>query len=101
MNPSATNKQPQHGPPWFFWPIAFTFIWAFFIAPIGLKKLLGWNEWITVYGYPVMCGISAIYLLRAKKNGGIAFAFLNLAFAIAWIAFVIGAFRAFAHSFWK
>lgn len=86
---------------WVYWPIAFTFIWAFFVAPLGLKKLLGWNEWVTVFGYPIMCGVSAFYLITTKRNSRIAFALVNVGCAIAWAIFAIWAFRAFAGNFWK
>lgn len=81
--------------------MAFTFIWALFLAPLGSKKLLGWNEWIAVYGYPAMCGVAAFYLLRAKRNGNLAFALLNIVFGLIWVIFAVWAFRAFARSFWK
>jgi hypothetical protein len=86
---------------WLYWPIAFTFVWAFIVTPLGVKKLWGWSHWVTVFGYPAMCGVAALYLVRAKRGGRIAFALVNAACAIAWMILSIWAFRAFAGNFWK
>lgn len=100
---SAPSLKPHRNSrsAWFYWIIAFTFVWAFFVAPLGLKKFLGWNEWVTVFGYPAMCGGAAFYLLKAKRSSRVAFALVNGVCAVAWVVFAIWAFRAFAGSFWK
>lgn len=86
---------------WFYWAMAFTFIWAFFVANLGFRKFFGWNEWVAVYGYPAMCGAATFYLLKVKRSGNIAFALVNAGCGMAWIVSVIWALRAFAANFWK
>jgi hypothetical protein len=99
----APRLKPHRSPlsAWFYWAVAFTFIWALFITTVGLKKIGGVNEWISFFLYPAMCIAAALHVLRAKRNGGIVFALLNAACAIAWMTFVMWAARAFAGSFWK
>ncbi|MEO6876421.1 MAG: hypothetical protein ABI222_16510 [Opitutaceae bacterium] len=84
-----------------YWMIACTFIWAFFISTVGLKKVSGLNEWFAFFLYPAMCGAAAFYVLRSKRNGRVGVALLNVAFGIAWMIFVMWAARAFARGFWK
>jgi hypothetical protein len=88
-------------PTWAFWILAFTFAWGFLIAPVGIRKFIGWREWSTVWGYPIVCWVAAILLARAKRKGSAVFAWVHVAFGIGWVIFAIWAFRAFASNFWR
>lgn len=86
---------------WFYWAIAFTFIWALFIATVGLKKVPGLNQWVGFLLYPALCAFGAIYVLRAKRNSSVVIAILNVGFGAAWMILEMWAADAFARSFLK
>ena len=84
-----------------YWIIACTFIWAFLVAPLGVRWLFGWSGWFASYGYSIMCVIAGICLLKVRKDGSWIFALVNFGFGIGWIVFTILIARAFARSFWR
>jgi hypothetical protein len=87
----------------FFWFLAFTFVWALFVVPPLAKRFLSGSieSWVGLCGYPLICGVAAVALLR-KKSGLRGFlAALNVASGVSWVVFVIWAARAFARSFWR
>jgi hypothetical protein len=77
----------------------FTFIWAFLVAPLGLRNLLGWSGWLATYGYSFFCATAALLIVRSKQNTGVPFAITNAICAIAWIIFLAWIAHAFGRSF--
>lgn len=86
---------------WFYWAIAFTFIWALLVATVGLKKVPGLNQWVGFFLYPAFCAFGAIYVLRAKRNSSVVIAILNVGFGVAWMILEMWVADAFARSFWR
>jgi hypothetical protein len=87
-------------PPWLFWLAASSFVWAFLICPLAVKKL-GIGGWFGNFGYSILCTASGVYTLRKNWSVGLMFALTNFGFAIAWAIFVVWAVTEFAKHFWK
>jgi hypothetical protein len=88
-------------PTWLFWTLVFTFAWGLLVAPLGVKKFIGWSECSTLFGYPIVCWSAAILLARAKRSGSTIFAGVHVVFGAVWIVFVLWVFDGFARTFRK